>query len=179
MNAIDRALLWAGERLLRSRAGAAVVRGLHVALSRIAPFTPASGAIAPERARARASVEIRPSTISSAGLGLFALAPVEEDVIIGEYVGDTVASLFQILRLRDLSYLALGEPAIDAANHPEVMMRYVCHHPSPEKCNVEFWRDDECRVYFRTTKAVAAGDEFFIDYGGMFWAIQGVDPSAS
>lgn len=80
--------------------------------------------------------------------------------------------------LRDLSYLALGEPSIDASRHPEVMMRYVCHHPDPARCNVDFRRDEPGRLLFATLRPVAEGDVFFIDYGAMYRARQGLAPRA-
>jgi hypothetical protein len=174
---LDELLLEAGERLLASRAGAMLVRGAHGALARIAPHVPQRVEIPPERAAACVRVEVRPSGIPGAGLGLYAAEPVGAGVVIGEYAGDVVGSILKVLRLRSLAYVALDEQYIDTSRHPEVAMRYVCHHPRPERRNVDF--DGEGgRLFLRTTRPVEPGEEFFVDYGAMYWAVHGVEPAS-
>jgi hypothetical protein len=177
MTSFDDVLLGIGVRLLRSPPGAMIVRGLQRSLARLVPYTPRRADISPERARARVAVEIRPSGITGAGLGLFAAERVPADFVIGEYAGDTIDSIFKVLRMRNLGYLAIDEPCVDTAGHPEVAMRYICHHPRPERQNVDFVSDDG-QIFIRTTRAVEAGEEFFLDYGYMYWAIHGVTPGS-
>lgn len=177
MTRLDEFLLGAGQRLLASRIGAKLVRGAHRTLSRIAPYTPARVEIPPERAHAFVKVDVRPSGIPGAGLGLFAGEHVDAGVLIGEYAGDVVESVFKVLRLRNLAYVAIDEEYIDTSMHPEAAMRYVCHHPRPERQNVEFSSEDG-RLFLRTTKPVQSGEEFFVDYGYVYWAMHGIEPAS-
>jgi hypothetical protein len=148
---------------------------------RLTPYTPPRSEIPPERARAFVKVEVRPSTISGAGQGLFALERIEARVTIGEYTGDIVDSVSKVLRLRDKAYVALtADPAIciDALRRPEVMMRYICHHPQQEKRNVHF-RNQGSRKFVETTRPVDPGDELFTDYSDIYWRLTGMTPNGS
>lgn len=101
-------------------------------------------------------------------------------VIIGEYSGDIVDSLFKWLRLRNTDYTALTEnPAvcIDALAHPEMMMRYVNHHPDKARLNVRLWPEG-IQVFYETTRPVEIGEEFFTDYGYLYWRLRGITPHA-
>ncbi len=113
-------------------------------------------------------------------MGLFAEERVGHGVTIGEYSGDVVDSLVKWLRLRNAEYLALTEDrsiSIDGRRHPEMLMRYVNHHPSEKAVNIRF-RSEGTRVFLETTKPVGAGEEFFADYGDMYWLLLGIMPHA-
>lgn len=168
-------------QLLKSDAGIWLFRGIRWVVPRIAPYTPPRAEIPPERARACVMVEIRPSTVHGAGQGIFALERIAAGVTIGEYTGDVVDSMWRAMRLRDRSYLALTCDAaisIDALRRPEVMMRYICHHPRKGKCNVQFV-DQGVRKFVVTTRPVDPGEEFFIDYGDTYWRLKGIRPDES
>lgn len=178
MRVSDRVFLGVRRRCLRSERGIVLLRFLRWSLPIVAPFTPERADIAPERARAFVAVETRPSTIPGAGHGLFAMEPLEAAVTIGEYAGNIVPSVFKVWRLRDKDYLAqTDDPAIciDSAGRPEVMMRYLCHHPDPAKRNVQFINEGPLK-FVRTTCAIEPGKELFTDYGDAFWRVRGIVP---
>lgn len=167
----------------RSWAFELLVLGLrisHRTLSTLVPYRPPVRRIEADRLKALVPSEVRPSTIPAAGLGLFALEPVGPGVTIGEYLGDLILSFGKVLRVRDFRYLAMWEQldgAIDAAAHPEMMMRYVNHHPDQGKVNVRF-RADGHRVFLETTATVGAGAEFFAHYSELYWRLLKQAPAA-
>lgn len=167
--------------LFKSSAGIIVFRGIRWVLTRLIPYTPPPAEIPAERARAFVTVEIRPSTVPGAGQGLFALERVEAGVTIGEYMGDIVDSFWRLMRSRDRSYqIPTCDPAVtlDALRRPEVMMRYICHHPRKGKHNVQFV-DQGVRKFVVTTRPVDPGEEFFVDYGETYWRLMGITPDGS
>ena len=181
MMTIDRILEGLRWRLWKSDAGIYVWRFVHWPVSRVAPYTPPRTQIPPERARAFVKVEVRPSTIPGAGQGLFASEQIEAGVTIGEYMGDIVDSVFKLLRLRDIDYLALTDDPrifIDPLHQPEVTMRYICHHPKEEKRNVRF-RSEGTRKFVETTRLIDPGEELLTDYGNIYWRLRGITPNGS
>jgi hypothetical protein len=178
MKIADRVLERMRRFLLKSDAGIQQLRFLRWAVPRVMPYTPPRADISLERARAFVKAEVRPSRIPGAGQGLFALERVEAGVTIGEYAGDIVDSVFKALRLRDKDYVALtDDPAIsiDPFRRPEVMMRYICHHPKAERRNVQYINEGS-RKFVRTTRVVEPGEEFFTDYGEAYWRLRGLTP---
>ena len=167
--------------LIKSSAGIQLWRFVRWAVSRVAPYTPPRTEIPPARARAFVKVEVRPSTIPGAGQGLFAMERIEAGVTIGEYSGDIIDSVFKVLRLRDKDYVArTSDPSIciDALRRPEVMMRYICHHPKEQKRNVKF-RDDGSRKFVETTQPVDPDEELLTDYSDVYWRLRGITPSGN
>lgn len=111
-------------------------------------------------------------------MGLFCDEPVELGVTIGEYSGDIVDSMLRSLRLRNTEYLALTEEqaiSIDGLLHPEMVMRFVNHHPDESTTNIRF-RVNGSQVFLETTKPVGPGEEFFADYGDIYWKLLGITP---
>jgi uncharacterized protein len=164
--------------LLRSDVGRRFFRFLRWFFSLVAPYTPPRATIPPDRANAYVKVDVRPSTIPGAGQGLFALEPIDVGVLIGEYVGDVVTSVLKAMRLRNKDYLfSTSTPSvmIDGSNRLEAMMRYICHHPRAEKRNVQFLIEGK-HVFVKTIRPVFPEDEFFADYGGLYWQVRGVVP---
>jgi len=167
--------------LLKCDAGIHLWRFAGWAVARIAPYTPPRSEIPPERACAFVKVEVRLSTIPEAGHGLFALEEVEAGVRIGEYAGDMVDSVFKVLRLPNKEYVAsTGDPflCIDPSHRPEVMMRYICHHPDKEKRNVRFV-DVGPRKFVESTRRIASGEEFLTDYSDLYWRLRGITPNGN
>jgi len=145
----------------------------------VAPYTPPRLEIPAERARAFVKVEIRPSVVPGAGKGLFALERIETGVTIGEYTGDIIDSVFKGLRLHNKDYIALtSNPAIsiDALRRPEVMMRYINHHPQAAKRNVRY-RSEGTRKFVETIRAVDPGEELFADCSDIYWRLRGITPN--
>ena len=145
----------------------------------VAPYTPPRTEIPAERAGAFVKLEIRPSVVPGAGKGLFALERIEAGVTVGEYTGDIVDSVFKVLRLSNKDYIALtNNPAIciDALRRPEVMMRYINHHPEAEKRNVRY-RSEGASKFVETTRAVDPNEELFADYSDIYWKLRGITPN--
>jgi len=176
---LDRPLLAVRSALIRTGAGTYLLRAVYRVVPKLCPCTPPTCEVPPWRARARVAVEVRPSTLQGAGQGLFALECIEPGEVVGEYVGDVIDSVTKAFRLRDRRYLACtGDPRvrIDALRHPEVVLRYVCHHPRAERRNVRF-RPEGTRVWVEATRRVEPGEELFMDYGDSYWRLMGVEPS--
>jgi hypothetical protein len=157
-----------------------ILRIAHKSLSTLAPYSPPYVEIPEDQLKPFIKAEVRESTISEAGLGLFALDSVEKDVVIGEYLGDPVDSFFKALRMPDFRYLAMWEKldgAIDAIQHPRMAMRYVNHHPDEGSTNIQF-RAEGSRVFLVTTRRVDAGAEFFALYAEVYWRLLKMRPAA-
>jgi hypothetical protein len=76
-----------------------------------------------------------------------------------------------VLRRPDWHYLAEVDGFMqDPGPYPEIIARYVNHHFDPARRNVEYYREG-AKYFVRTTRAVAAGEEFFADYGERYWAL--------
>lgn len=181
MTIYDRILVRLSRILLKSAAGIYMWRCIRWSVPRIAPYTPPRTEIPPERARAFVKVEVRPSRIPGAGLGLFALEGIEAGITIGEYTGDIIDSVFKVLRLRDKDYVALtSNPAIciDPSRRPEVMMRYICHHPKEEKRNVRYINIGS-RKFVESTRRIDSGEEFLTDYSDMYWRLRDITPNGN
>ena len=167
------------EQLLDSRAGLTMLRVLGAVLSRVAPYRPVRRELPPELTASRVAVKVATSTLPGAGLGLFAAEDIPSNTVIGEFCGDIVPSILKAMRMKERRYLARkkGGAYIDSANHPEVMMRYICHHPRSERRNCELELPTELeRRTVRTTRAVVAGEELFCDYGSAYWKAVGIEP---
>lgn len=180
MTLLDQIIYSLRWRMLRSEIGVFAWQGLRRILRHIAPYTPPRITIPAERLAPFVLLEVRPSSIPNTGSGVFALQDIEPGITIGEYSGDTVDSVFNWLRLRETDYLALtDDPAIsiDALAHPEMLLRYVNHHPDNSRVNVHL-RTKDRRVYFETSRPVTSGEEFFTDYGDLYWRIRRIIPRA-
>lgn len=179
MRLADRAIGRLRAILFRSDAGITVWRLLGQAASRLAPYDPPRAELTPERTRAFVPVEVRESSVPGAGLGLFSRERIAEGVVVGEYTGDVVDSWLRLLRTRNRDYVILTDVsgiAIDAARRPEVEMRYICHHPRPERRNVRY-RTEGPRAFVVTTRVVEAGEELLTDYGPDYWRLRRIVPA--
>jgi hypothetical protein len=174
-NRVDLLLAKLGHSLLRSRSGATVLRGVRFALTRVAPYVPPRVELPEERVRARVAVEVRPSTIPGGGLGLFATEVIEAGTVIGEYMGDPIGSVLNLLRIRDITHMVGNQLGFfDTSRHPEVTMRYICGHPSPAKQNVTFDYDE--RILVRASRRIEAGEELLALYEEPYWRLMGITP---
>jgi len=116
------------------------------------------------------SFEVRPSTIPSAGLGLFAREPIGIDDTIGYYTGEIVSDaelktgkfagsnyILWVTR----SHIVVGEGP--NANYT----RYINHSDTPNAYLVVSTRWKTAR--FEAVRPIQAGDEIFFNYGDDYW----------
>lgn len=157
-------------------AGIAAYRVIRRLVSLAFPFQPEKSPLSDLALRPRYRVEVRRSTVEGAGDGLFALEDVPGGEILGEYGGDRVTSLVRLLRLRNKDYTMMTDNpslVIDAAARPEALMRYVNHHFDAGCRNLERAVEGEV-VHYVTTRPVRKGEEFFVDYGELYWKLRGL-----
>lgn len=119
-------------------------------------------------------LEVRPSSLGEeTGSGLFTLDAVPAGHTVCEYRGT-------LLRTRDASGLAnkaylmrLGPQSyVDAAEHPEVLARYINDCRNPAVYNVRFEKlPEEGRALVVSCRHICAGEELFVDYGKWYWAL--------
>ncbi len=123
---------------------------------------------------------IRTSTIPGAGRGLFAACFFEPGDVVCFYTG-VVWTWSAQQRLKDRSYLLfLGHNEtfstdifVDPRTTPSVKARYINDPRNPRLYNVRWETTPSDTALFRcpvvATRAIAAGDEIFVDYGESFW----------
>ena len=165
-------------RLYRFDWGIAIVRAVRGVVSRLFPYRPPRSDLSHLATNPRYRVETGPSSIAGAGTGLFACEAIPAGEVVGEYGGDQVDSLARWLRLRNMDYLMLTEiPTLmlDAANRPEVPLRYVNHHFDSSRHNL-IRKADGAKVYLISSRGISAGEELFFDYGGLYWKLRGIKP---
>jgi SET domain len=163
-------------RLCRTDAGIAVYRAIRWMVPLVFPYQPEKSPLSELMLHPRFKVEVRKSTIEGAGDGLFALEDIPSDELLGEYGGDRVTSQFKWLRLRNKDYTMMTDDhtvLIDASGRPEALMRFVNHHFDAQSRNLE--RKASCdTVHYITTRPIRKGEEFFMDYGELYWKLRGV-----
>jgi hypothetical protein len=163
-------------RLYRSERGIAIMRALRRVVPMIFPYHPPRSPLSVLATNPRYRVETGPSTVEGAGTGLFALETIPAGEVVGEYGGDRVDSLVRWLRLKNKDYLmttGITSLMVDAANRPEMTMRYVNHHFDPARLNL-VRKEDGGTVYLVSTRVIEVGEELFFDYGGLYWKLRGV-----
>jgi hypothetical protein len=113
-------------------------------------------------------LEIKTSTIEKAGLGLFTLANLKKDQIIGQYEGDLLTikeadaqpdQNYQIFVDRGKNEKGFVIDAKNAGNYT----RYINHACFQDEQNVKFMSDGT-RVSIVTMKPILAGTELLIHY---------------
>jgi len=99
---------------------------------------------------------------SSAGLGLFAAELIKRDTWIIEYVGKIILGKKDVEEYPANKYLfeISSTRMIDGSARSNTA-RYINHSHKPN-CEVEIISN---RVFIKTIKNIAAGDEFTYDYG--------------
>jgi SET domain len=168
-------------RLYRSDAGIAICRLIRWGVPLVFPYDPPRSVLSALVTCPNFRVEVKTSTIAGAGDGLFALEDIPEGAVLGEYGGDRVTSLAKWIRLRDKGYVMTTDVpnlVIDAWARPEVLLRYVNHQFDPQRRNLIREAKGEI-VYFVTTQAISSGEEFFVDYGDLYWKLRGVKSVAT
>lgn len=151
------------------------------------------GAPAPQSAEAsQICLEVRPSSIAGAGQGLFATCALSAGVTIGEYLGarsDEPALdneyEWRVPLCRTRGAVIHGDSADDIAQCQRFGDVYVDGRRDTEGNLLRFVngaRDgdqraklslapvyQDGRLWYETTRGVAAGEELLIDYGPRFW----------
>ncbi|MBN2164533.1 MAG: SET domain-containing protein-lysine N-methyltransferase [Pontiellaceae bacterium] len=144
----------------------AMIRPVHRLFS-LAPYSPAAQFLSDDDP---VGLEIRPSLVPNAGLGLFTTRPFRQGESICEYKG-TQLGLFQLLRTRDWSYIYTGEDAwIDAGPHENVRARYINDNFDQSKINCAY-HDEAGKVWVRALRDIAADEELYAAYGDHYWAV--------
>jgi hypothetical protein len=165
-------------RLYRYAWGIAVVRAVRWVVPLVFPYRAPESPVSQLALHPRYRVEAAPSTVEGAGTGLFSRESIPAGEVVGEYGGDLVDTLLRWLRLRNRDYLMNSDiptVMVDAANRPDLPMRYVNHHFNPS-CRNLVRTAEGGKVFFVSSREIAAGEELFVDYGALYWKLRGVDP---
>eukprot|EP01055_Gregarina_sp_Pseudo9_P001101 Gregarina_sp_Pseudo_9__1100@NODE_1717_length_1371_cov_29_033033_g1591_i0_p1_GENE_NODE_1717_length_1371_cov_29_033033_g1591_i0NODE_1717_length_1371_cov_29_033033_g1591_i0_p1_ORF_typecomplete_len435_score63_22SET/PF00856_28/1_4e03SET/PF00856_28/6_6e15_NODE_1717_length_1371_cov_29_033033_g1591_i0311335 len=127
-------------------------------------------------------VEVRDSTIPSAGRGLFASRDFKKGELVTEYVGEIITRDEARRRLRRgmfhyLGTLVTGMYEIDGIKEPQEGVgaaSFINHARRPHANCVWAHAEDKraCfrRMFAKACRNVAAGEELFLDYGKTYWA---------
>ena len=110
--------------------------------------------------------EVRPSTISGCGDGLFSQATIYKGDTIGPYLGKIITDA-QSERKPYIDSHYLLWVCRDCLIVGENYTRYVNHSESPNAQFVVSTRWKKARI--EAVKRIRPGEEIFIDYGPDFW----------
>lgn len=118
--------------------------------------------------------EIRESTISGAGLGLFSKVPVGIEETIGRYTGEII-NWDELLagKYSGSDYIvALTSKLLIVGEGPSAnYTRYINHSFSPNAFLIVSTRWKTARL--EAIKPISPGDEIFFNYGEEYWAAAG------
>lgn len=133
--------------------------------------------MADARASAERGLDVRPSAIRGAGLGLFATRAFADGEYICEYRG-RVLTLAQVLRMsvEERSYvMGFGVNAhVDGRPDKNMLGRYINDNGNPRRHNVTFVKDRVAkRAAVHATRPIAAGEELYASYGEGYWRARG------
>lgn len=119
-------------------------------------------------------VSVRPSTIDGAGRGLFATARIDAKCAFATYGGELVRAS-EVKKAKRSAYLLAtgsewlieGDPSVVGDGH---LGAFVNHSKEPNAF-VEIGDTDDGVPYgrFVARRAIAEGEEIFIDYGAAYW----------
>ncbi|GIV54416.1 MAG: hypothetical protein KatS3mg039_0934 [Candidatus Kapaibacterium sp.] len=124
-------------------------------------------------------VEVRPSTIPGAGLGLFAVRYLPKGVFLFNYDGDRLSVADYNARYADMGFgpYAIELTAsviIDARRTDAGVARFICsYHGSGKRPNVEYVSSGKC-VEVWTIAPIETGEELLADYGEEMIAAMGL-----
>jgi hypothetical protein len=139
----------------------------------------------PRRAQTRKAIagieddlEVRPSTILTAGQGLFTLREFHCAEPVVAYHGEILT--YEEAEARELEYAAEEKGnyilyykcngkslAIDATNTPEHKARYINHSSDPQVINIRphlTWKEMQGYIIFYASRTIPAESELFYDY---------------
>ena len=117
------------------------------------------------------------------GLGLVGRKPVGKQVIVGEYVGHNIDGMARLHHLYPQEDECKSEYVYDSDFTKGGRRQYICafdvrvanhtrwvNHCGVRAPNLEAITDGSGRVYFRTLRHIAAGEEYLVDYGSNFFS---------
>jgi len=117
--------------------------------------------------------DARASLIADAGLGLFATTDIAAGAVIAEYSSSTgPIGIAQAVKIRDerRAYLMRVGPGVYVVADLTCASRYINDARNPSRYNVRFdKRPEEGRALVVATRAIAAGEELYVDYGRLYW----------
>lgn len=113
------------------------------------------------------SLEVKPSRITNGGLGVFTMEEIPANVALGEYCGEKRHKS----EPTDGSYsLSLeSDYYIDAFEYPRCVLAMINDSRFSEygyNCAFEVGTE---RAEVWSTKAIACGEELYLDYGDDYW----------
>ncbi|TMW69558.1 hypothetical protein Poli38472_001714 [Pythium oligandrum] len=116
-------------------------------------------------------VEMRPSLIPGAGMGLFATRAHKRGDVVCEYVGTIFPNKVAWKRTDKAYLMKLGEGKyVDALEHPEVLARYINDCRRRAEYNVVFdKRPSEDRALVIALRDIGVDEELYVDYGRFYW----------
>ncbi|CAM9334022.1 unnamed protein product [Ectocarpus sp. 12 AP-2014] len=118
------------------------------------------------------TLEVKQSSIPSAGQGLFAREHFTAGAVVCEYTGRQLRTV-EALRSPDKSYLMRLGPQqvyVDALDDPEVMARYINDCRNSSLYNVAFRKlPQESKALVVALKDIQPSQEIFVDYGRWYW----------
>ena len=120
-------------------------------------------------------LEVKASTISGAGKGLFTKVSIVKGSRIIEYKG-TITTWHEARLDATNGYIYYLKPdyVIDARNHPKSLARYANDATGltkrKNKINNAHFVADGLRVFLTALKNIEAGEEIFVSYGEKYWA---------
>lgn len=112
-------------------------------------------------------VRVKKSTVSRAGLGLFATRRFRKGEIIDEYKGK-IETLIKNNKSYKYGYKLLDNSVINSLKSTDCFSRYINDGMSNRRNNCYFV-EISGRVYVKAIKEINAGEEFFVSYGPKYW----------
>lgn len=128
-----------------------------------------------------AFLKVKPSTIANAGNGMFAARKLPAGKRLGEYRGKRIPFHWANAPGTDSSYYMYASASNGSSTSGAGEDRYVidgraignpmrwANHADEAHANAQAELEDNGRIYFRTTRPVASGEEIFINYGDDYW----------
>lgn len=119
-------------------------------------------------------LEVKTSTITGGGNGLFSKTFIPKGSRILEYRGD-ITSWKKVKDDADNAYIYFVKPnhVIDARHHPKSLGRYANDAKGlvsiKGKSNNAKFENDGLRVFMVATKDIQPWEEIFIQYGRSYW----------
>jgi SET domain-containing protein len=119
-------------------------------------------------------LEVKTSTISGGGNGLFTKVFIPKGSRIIEYKG-TITTWEKVKNEADNPYIYFvkSNHVIDARHHPKSLGRYANDAKGlvrkKDKSNNALFEADGLRVFMIATKDIHPGEEIFIQYGRDYW----------
>ncbi|MBX7154826.1 MAG: SET domain-containing protein [Bacteriodetes bacterium] len=134
----------------------------------------------PDHTRHIYGVEVRPSQITAAGLGLWAVRDIKRNTHLFNYEGERLLKREYNERYEDSHLGVYGielnrRIVIDACRTDSGIARYICSYQgSGQKPNIKYESDGKV-IEMITTRFIKAGEEILGDYGEEMMTALGVE----